>query len=245
LLRSSTGNYLLIRQSNTAADIGLKYVKSTDPNAVSAEIRFDGFSSGTLQGGIQIFTRVSGSSLQKVADFQPDGDLVPGANSFSDTSGFGLGATNARWREAWVRNLHFTTATNDSDRRLKTDITILPYGLEAILALKPSSFRWLSGDERVHFGLMAQDVQDVMPQLVYGDEADGDTLSLASTELIPVLIKAIQEQQQEIDELRGGTLLEGGPSRQDSHPGVLLDGLTLLCIGLAGTLGVTLWRRTS
>jgi hypothetical protein len=91
-----------------------------------------------------------------------------------------------------------------SDLRLKKDVTELEPGLAEILDLKPVSYGLRDGeDERTHLGLIAQDVKAVLPQVVYDGEGD-DPYSLSYTELIPVLIKAIQEQQAEIDALREG-----------------------------------------
>lgn len=51
-------------------------------------------------------------------------------------------------------------------------------------------------DSVLHFGLIAQEVKTIFPNLV--SESDNSVLSLNYTELIPVLIKAIQEQQKQI-----------------------------------------------
>ena len=44
-------------------------------------------------------------------------------------------------------------------------------------------------------GLIAQEVQSVIKELVHTADDENKTLSVSYTELIPVLIKAIQEQQ--------------------------------------------------
>lgn len=51
----------------------------------------------------------------------------------------------------------------------------------------------------VHYGLIAQDVQNVFPELVY--ERQG-ILSINYTELIPLLIKQVQELSAEVDKLK-------------------------------------------
>ena len=89
-----------------------------------------------------------------------------------------------------------------SDRRLKTNITSLQYGLKEILALQPVSYNWKktpATDKQL--GLIAQDAKKIMPETVSGNEATG-TLSINYTELIPVLINAIKDQQKQIDELK-------------------------------------------
>jgi hypothetical protein len=124
-------------------------------------------------------------------------EVVPALNNSYD-----LGTASNRWRLIYsINNLVV------SDLRLKKDVTELEPGLAEILDLKPVSYGLRDGeDERTHLGLIAQDVKAVLPQVVYDGEGD-DPYSLSYTELIPVLIKAIQEQQAEIDVLSGGAPL--------------------------------------
>jgi uncharacterized coiled-coil protein SlyX len=85
---------------------------------------------------------------------------------------------------------------------LKENIHNLSYGLSDIMKLRPVSYTWKSSpDEGVKLGLIAQEVRPVISEIVKeGDDAD-KTLALSYTELIPVLIKAVQEQQQLIENL--------------------------------------------
>jgi len=90
-----------------------------------------------------------------------------------------------------------------SDRRLKNDINEIEYGLDEVLRLDPVSYRWKSKpDQGRKLGLIAQDVQDVIPEVVYAPDAPDGMLGMNYAELVPILIKAIQEQQRQIDELR-------------------------------------------
>jgi hypothetical protein len=89
-----------------------------------------------------------------------------------------------------------------SDRRLKTNIAELNYGLDAIVALQPVSYNWNetpATDKQI--GLIAQDTKKTIPEIVTGNEDTGK-LSINYTELIPVLINAIKEQQQQIEGLK-------------------------------------------
>ncbi|MEZ4885520.1 MAG: tail fiber domain-containing protein [Chitinophagales bacterium] len=90
-----------------------------------------------------------------------------------------------------------------SDRREKENIVDLPYGLKDVLQLKPVSFTWKNkAIEGTQVGLIAQEVQEVIPEIVIRQDyiipetgEASDRLSVAYSELIPVLIHAIQEQQ--------------------------------------------------
>ncbi len=90
---------------------------------------------------------------------------------------------------------------HSSDRRLKKDISELKYGLDEVLNLQPKQYFWKNRktQKQESFGLIAQEVQNIIGNVVHiaGDEQK--TLSISYTELIPVLINAIKEQQQIID----------------------------------------------
>ncbi|GGH43225.1 hypothetical protein IA57_11125 [Mangrovimonas yunxiaonensis] len=93
------------------------------------------------------------------------------------------------------------TLTQNSDRRLKNNIEDLPYGLNEILELAPVSYNWKRYPEKgKSLGLIAQEVQPIINEIVHEAEDKGKTLSVSYIELVPVLIKAIQEQQAIIDQ---------------------------------------------
>lgn len=88
--------------------------------------------------------------------------------------------------------------TNSSDRRLKTNISNSKYGLATVLSLRPVDYTMLKGKEK-QVGFIAQEVQKIVPEAVYGIEGDLDkqeTLSLSYDQLVPVLVNAVKEQQQ-------------------------------------------------
>jgi hypothetical protein len=97
-----------------------------------------------------------------------------------------------------------TSWTANSDRRVKKNIAPLPIGLAEILALKPSSFDYVSDESEssARIGFIAQEVLPLVPQAVVVPEDTEKMLGVSSTELIPVLVKAIQEQQALIEALQ-------------------------------------------
>ncbi|MBN1642188.1 MAG: tail fiber domain-containing protein, partial [Anaerolineae bacterium] len=91
---------------------------------------------------------------------------------------------------------YFTT----SDARHKEDVRALPYGLDEVRALRPVAFRWIGDpDEGLHYGLIAQEVREVLPEVVSAGEGADGALTLNYGELVPVLVRAVQEQQDEIE----------------------------------------------
>lgn len=90
-----------------------------------------------------------------------------------------------------------------SDARAKTDVSDLETGLDLVLALRPVSFRYRSGNGRIDFGFVAQDVEALLGDAYNVVDVGGDpdrTLSLRYTHLIAPLVKAVQEQQAQIAE---------------------------------------------
>jgi hypothetical protein len=86
-----------------------------------------------------------------------------------------------------------------SDRRFKKDIHDMGYGLNDVLKLHPVTFKWdHPKNERVELGFIAQEVRSVAPEAVIARGPD-EKLLLNYNALLPLAIKAIQEQQKIID----------------------------------------------
>ena len=119
------------------------------------------------------------------------------------------------------------TYTNDgtisslSDIRVKTDINDLTDGLEIVKQLRPVTFKYndnstdddgngmlAAADDKIRYGFIAQEVEEVAPHYVetstrkINNEEVNDFKSLSTTRMIPMLFKAIQEQQTIIDDLK-------------------------------------------
>ena len=113
-----------------------------------------------------------------------------------------------------------------SDQRLKTNITPLSSSLDKILALNGVRYNYnfkldnyeniditklteakqksiegdnFEGDATIHLGLLAQEVEKVVPEVVKADEKG--ILGVNYMALIPLLIESIKEQQEMIDDL--------------------------------------------
>ena len=89
------------------------------------------------------------------------------------------------------------TVTAQSDEKLKENVITIENALEKVLSLRGVEYdRIDSGDHQI--GVIAQEVEKVVPAVVYGDEIK----SVAYANLVGLLIEAIKEQQKEIDELK-------------------------------------------
>ena len=91
------------------------------------------------------------------------------------------------------------TLTQNSDRRLKTNIAPLKNSLEKINNIQGVNYTWKDTEKRgddLQLGVIAQEVQAEYPELVTED-AQG-TLSVNYTGLVPVLLEAIKELKGEL-----------------------------------------------
>ncbi len=102
-----------------------------------------------------------------------------------------------------------TTISGISDIRVKENIRDLDAGLDKIMALKPRLFDWKEGkgkDIKNDRGFIAQEFEEVFPDLIdeYKQELEEgeEPYKSVRADLIPVLVKAIQELKTEIDSLK-------------------------------------------
>jgi hypothetical protein len=88
-----------------------------------------------------------------------------------------------------------------SDRRMKQDIVVTTLGLDFVKSLKPVDYKLTEKPDVLRHGLIAQDVQEVAPEMVSVSSTDGK-LSLSYMEVIAPLVKAVQELSAEVDDLK-------------------------------------------
>jgi Chaperone of endosialidase len=106
-----------------------------------------------------------------------------------------LGQSGNRWSTVWAASGVVST----SDARLKTNITTSPYGLEQVLQMNPVQYNWKENPNAdLQIGFLAQDIQKIIPEAVVVP-TNGDPMGMKYTELIPVLVKGMQEQQKMIE----------------------------------------------
>lgn len=112
---------------------------------------------------------------------------------------YDIGTAAYRWDDIYATS----GVVNTSDKRLKTSIHDLNYGLKEIIQLRPVTFMWKDKPEKgVKLGLIAQEVQPILKEVVNIGDDEEETLGIHYSDFIPVLIKGIQEQQKQIEDLK-------------------------------------------
>jgi hypothetical protein len=94
------------------------------------------------------------------------------------------------------------TNSNPSDQNLKQNIQSMIGGTVFVNELNPVSFEWKSeaSGTGTKYGFIAQEVQQVIPEIVSTDSTG--TIGLDTVSMIPFLVKAIKEQQEVINTLK-------------------------------------------
>lgn len=190
-------------------------------------IRVFGGNTGLNGGGAIFGSDTYGLVLSDIAP--STGAVTSVANADKDGSGnlifepwvnnlVTCGSSTYRWSAVWAVNGTIQT----SDERDKENIKPLEYGIKTVMDMKPVSFRWKNDQSRLgtgtNLGFVAQDLEKVVPDAVIHSfvsaeeigraqdagrgEVQPDSYGVKYAELIPVLVKAIQEQQSQIEQLK-------------------------------------------
>ncbi len=182
-LAMSFSTYSQIKVSSTGK-VGINNTSPTYQLDVSGNLRFN---DGTY------------TILFNSGDFYPTGNID-------------LGAFFDRWPNLYAINPVFTNTPDiDSDISFKKDITDFSKMSDKLNLLRPVKYKLKErtnsegnpvpiNEDQECFGFIAQEVIKIFPEIV--NERGNGTLGIRYTELIPVLVKTIQEQQTEINDLK-------------------------------------------
>jgi hypothetical protein len=130
-----------------------------------------------------------------------------------------LGASNHRWKTIYATN----TVINTSDKKLKKNILNTHYGLNDVMKMRPVHFNWNTENDsdKKHLGFIAQEINEIIPEVIDRQVNDGKEIyGMKYTELIPVLVNAIQEQQEMIESLKSELTAMKSNKTNDSKQGL-------------------------
>jgi hypothetical protein len=106
-------------------------------------------------------------------------------------------------------------STSVSDERFKDDVQPITGALDTVDALQGVTYTWNAGSRegKRDYGLIAQDVEKVLPELVHEStmplmtDDDNDTLykTLDYDKLVSVLVQAVSELRAEVEALKNGS----------------------------------------
>lgn len=178
-----------------------------------------------IDNGANTGTKTGIGDVEKIVDGNNEitfsHQLVPK----DETSSISLGTATKRWNTIYATNPTIQT----SDENKKTAIKPLQYGLDELMKLRPVSYYWKEerlnsiiipqDKKQLKLGLIAQEVQQIIPEVVYtygwkskSEEEkdtfiryDFDRIGMNYEELIPLLVKAKQEQDVELAKISAKT----------------------------------------
>jgi chaperonin cofactor prefoldin len=117
------------------------------------------------------------------------------------------GIADASYRLRVYGKVRTIGVNETSDRRMKKDIQPIAGALEKIGKLQGVRYNWRNSEfptlglpNKTDLGLIAQDVEKVLPELV--DTDNSGYKSVQYSHLVAVLVEAIKEQQKQIEKLQ-------------------------------------------
>jgi hypothetical protein len=109
-----------------------------------------------------------------------------------------------------------TAYDTSSDYRLKENVVEMTSALDRVNQLQPKRFNFIADADTTVDGFLAHEVQDIVPEAISGekdavdDEGNPEYQGIDQSKLVPLLTKAIQEQQAQIEALQSEiNLLKG------------------------------------
>jgi hypothetical protein len=209
MIDGSAGYILSVQDSGATFTIRQGTVGST----ATERMRID--SNGNVLVGTTDLAATSGVGVKIYnSSYTDTGVSVVAAATANTSTAYRLYSTGAgayRFYVGYAGTIYATstTITGISDQRFKENIRDLDDGLETIMSLKPRKFDWKEGkgkDIKGDRGFIAQEFEQVFPDMVeeWADPApEGEEpYKAVNANLIPTLVKAIQEQQTIINDLK-------------------------------------------
>jgi len=189
-IQGDTGNIKLNAYVNDITGASFTY-RHTD-----AVTYIDNYFEPTLitgnAGDIFLRTKASGGGI-----------LTPGMVIKGFSGNVGIGTTSPNVALDVIGSIEYTgTITDVSDDRLKENILPVNNALDKIQSLNGVYFNMIDTPQQTEIGLIAQNVLQTLPEAVSVVDLEQGYLGVSYQSIIPVLIEAIKEQQNEIQGLK-------------------------------------------
>lgn len=199
--------------SNGGSSVGQGYLlvqnDITAGNNINATNNVNAAGTVAYSAGIELNLGGTGNRISHI-DFHTDDTYTdygfriyrsPGANGEVQLLQRGTGRIVAQSNTGGVQLTNGATSwTSNSDIRLKNVTSYFDNAIADLMTLNPIHFTWKSDpDGKAQVGLIAQEVQQIMPEIV--DTNPDGYLGVRYTEMIPLLVAGIKEQQLQIQQL--------------------------------------------
>lgn len=199
--------------TNASNSTGAVYLNSGTTSIGTLPMNKGGTGTASISAGV-VYS--NGSSLSNISQDSSNKGVLYNTGSSAPSFKFGTYSSSNRnavylgyldvgssstssTRDIYCGTIETTTLYTTSDRRLKKDIkSYNPNG--SLLDLDVKTYKFKDKGDETHIGLIAQDVKEVLPELVDGNEDTG-FLSLKEDKIVYVLLYEVQKLRNRIIEL--------------------------------------------
>ena len=169
---------------------------------------------GSENVGIGSFSSSGGGTLTVNRSIFIGNSTKPLSDNETNQIVIGYNATGRGSNTVQIGNFNMTSIggqvawSNPSDLGLKKDIVTSEYGLNFIEKLRPVTYKMKKGTTDLQTGFIAQEVETAANSIGYEfngivkPKNDNDFYSLRYSDFVVPLVKAVQEQQAQIDKLQ-------------------------------------------
>ena len=206
----ASGNYAYFGASSDGGARGLVLSSADNGIFLGAIHDFDASS-----GSGQLTFSIGGTEKMRLTSA---GDLLIGGTSFvADSISIGQNGLVRNSRSGTGTNSHYdflndnglvgsittngsaTAYNTTSDYRLKEDLQDFE-GLDLVSKIPVYDYKW-KADESRSYGVMAHELEEVLPQAVSGEKDAEEMQSVDYSKIVPLLIKSIQELTAKVEKL--------------------------------------------
>ena len=195
-MKTATSGYIQRRITKLSEDLLVNYdstIRNSTKDIISSSVTTTelGYLAGVTSG---IQTQIDNAG--KWDDQASSGDVYRNSNV-----GIGNFSSTALTEKLEVDGNISATGTiqSTSDITLKENLEIIENPIEKIKELNGYTYNMIGKEDR-HAGLVAQEVEKVLPEVVR--ETMNGTKSLAYGNIVALLVETVKEQQKQIDELK-------------------------------------------
>ena len=224
--RTSGTNVNILTLSDTVTGVqtsgyGVRIVGTSNNGSAVSAIAFEADGGTNNDTAIAFYTQSTANALTRRVTVLRNGQLqvLQSANTYSDGLRL-INTTNNYWNIVMGgdNTLYFgynaadkaslttsgvfnSTGGGTSDKRKKQNIEYIQTScIDSIKMLKPVKFEFINNPEKTRRGFIAQDVLEVIPDLVLGDgELEGGTYGLDYDGILALAVKSIQELNTKLD----------------------------------------------
>jgi len=199
----ASGSFVGIGTSNTSTAVGKLMIEGNgDSQSTAGMIRFKDKDSasqapnwfiGPLRSGYAAF------QITPATNTTPDEPDITKVFQVSYNGNVGIGTTSPSEKLVVNGNINATSFNSTSDLNKKENINTILNATEKMSLLRGVSYNLKSDkDNKKHYGVIAQELEKVFPDMVNGEEGNK---SVAYMEIIGVLIETVKDLNKRIENL--------------------------------------------